>query len=554
MSSVKSKLLLPVVGTAVLVASGVVAYNYLNGSFGDGTNPLSSAKVIPSSALMAGFVTTEPRAWSQLQQFGTPEFQKVIAKRITDLNNDMLAKSNIDYEKDLKPWLGSVMFAILPSSPTKLAQATSTPPQASNILIVVGINNKFNAFNFAKKMKDKPGIQTTETDYNGIKIAETIDKSSKTYTALLDNHLVVASARKPVELAIDTFKGQPSLASKEGVASLMSKGVDIKNLLAQFYVPDYSSTVQELIAANPNGLPFAPDTLKQIKQVKSIVMGVGVDNVGLRMKVYAAIDPSAVSVEYKPTPGKVVAQFPASTIALISGANISKFWNATVEQSKTLPQTQQAIDSVRQQLKTINLDLDKDIFSWMDGEFALAAIPSNQGILAPVGFGGALVFKTSDRATAEATFNKLDTIVRGYSLTVTPRNVQGKSITEWQLPQQGALLAHGWLDGESVFVALGGPMTDAIVTQSGQSLDNSETFKNVTDSLPKPNAGYFYIDMDKTMSLVNRFASQAPNNTLPPETSAILNSIRGIAITVTGPDRSTSQLDLLLALKPKSAS
>jgi len=28
--------------------------------------------------------------------------------------------------------------------------------------------------------------------------------------------------------------------------------------------------------------------------------------------------------------------------------------------------------------KTINLDLDKDIFGWMDGEFAIAAIHLNR--------------------------------------------------------------------------------------------------------------------------------------------------------------------------------
>jgi len=39
-------------------------------------------------------------------------------------------------------------------------------------------------------------------------------------------------------------------------------------------------------------------------------------------------------------------------------------------------------------------------------EFAIAAIPSKQG-LAAIGFGGALVFDTSDRKTAEATFDKM---------------------------------------------------------------------------------------------------------------------------------------------------
>jgi len=67
----------------------------------------------------------------------------------------------------------------------------------------------------------------------------------------------------------------------------------------------------------------------------------------------------------------------------------------------------------------------------MDGEFAIAAIPSNQGLLLPL----ALVehCDTSDRKTAEATFDKIDAIASNF-ITVGQRNVQGKAVTEWQIP------------------------------------------------------------------------------------------------------------------------
>lgn len=58
-------------------------------------------------------------------------------------------------------------------------------------------------------------------------------------------------------------------------------------------------------------------------------------------------------------------------------------------------------------------------------EPAIAAIPSKQGFLAAVGFGGALVFDTSDRKTSEATFDKLDALAKNNFITVGQRNVQG---------------------------------------------------------------------------------------------------------------------------------
>ncbi|HEY9874098.1 MAG TPA: DUF3352 domain-containing protein, partial [Candidatus Obscuribacterales bacterium] len=363
----KSKTLFPIIGTAVVVTGGVAACLYWNGNFGDATSAFGSAKVVPDEALMAVLVSTDTKSWSRLQDFGTPEAQNFIKKGFKGFNNEMLTKSNINYEKDVQPWLGSVMFAFLPS-PT--GQATQQP----SVLVVVGIKNKLSAFNFANKFKAAEKGKTKESDYKGIKISETTENSGKTYSAVLDKHLVVSSERKPVELAIETFKGQPSFASKQGAGKGFSS-VDLKNPIVEFYLPEYGGMVQQLLLSNPNMAALPPETLNQLKQVKSLVMGVGVDNLGLRMKTIAKLDPSAIKAEYKPTPGKVVAQFPAETIALISGQGISGFWKAVVEQAKTNPQTQQGIDTARQQLKTINLDLDKDIFGWMDGEFALAAIP-----------------------------------------------------------------------------------------------------------------------------------------------------------------------------------
>ncbi len=102
-----------------------------------------------------------------------------------------------------------------------------------------------------------------------------------------------------------------------------------------------------------------------------------------------------------------------------------------------------------------------------------------------------------------------------------------------------------------MFVALGGSIADAIATSPNSSLNNSDAFKAVTGSLQQLNAGYFYLDMDRTMSFVNRFATQT--HAITPEASAILNSVRGIGMTASSSDKSISQMELLLALKPRKS-
>ncbi|MFB2892810.1 DUF3352 domain-containing protein [Aerosakkonemataceae cyanobacterium BLCC-F50] len=554
MSEKKSNWLIPVgIGAAAVIAGGAtLGYLYLRGTFSD-VSPLASAKIVPDEALMVGFVSPDAKSWAQLQQFGTKEAQQLIGKSLADFNQQMLNESKIDYDKDVKPWLGSVMFAVLPATTTPTPPTPPTPPVANapNLLFVVGTKDKISLFNFANKL-NKSKEKVVESDYKGVKIFESTGKSGKIYTAILGDHLIISEGKKTVESAIDTSKGEPSFASQEGVSSMVTKGVDVPNPVVQIYLPNYGGVIQQLIASNPNAGSLPPETLNQLKMVKSLAAGVGIDNAGIRMKAVAKIDPALNLVTYKPTPGKVISQFPLETVALISGQGINRGWSTFVTQTKTNPGIQQQIDQMRGQLKTnLNLDLDEDVFGWMDGEFALGAVSANQGVLAQLGFGGAFVLKTSDRKTAENTLAKINEVAKTNAINVTQRNIQGKTITEWSSPGQEAWLGYGWLDGESLFIATGGSVVDTMASNS-QSLENSPSFKAVTNTLPKPNGGYFYLDMDKTMALMNRNLASNPQSTIPSEASAFLNSIRGIGLTATQPDSSTSQMEILLALKPKS--
>ncbi|AFZ02399.1 DUF3352 domain-containing protein [Calothrix sp. PCC 6303] len=549
------KFLIPAVGGAVLVVGGFAAYNLLlRGPSGDVSGAIGSAKVIPDDAIAAAYITTDPQAWAKFQEFGTPEAQKLLAKSLDEMNKSIAKEGTISYDKDIKPWIGGVMVGFLPPGNVKSVQ---NPPKATsepNPLVVLGIKDKLAALEFSKKLKSQKDVQAKETDYKGEKITEFAASGKPMYMAVLSNNTYIALSqdKRAVEQSIDTVKGEPSFASKKGATELLSKGTELKNTLAQVYLPDYAGLVENTIKGNPQASTLPPQALEQIKAVKSMVAGVGIDDAGIRMKAVANTDPSLIKYQYENSQSKVVNQFPAETFAFVSGQGISKAWTAFTEQAKNYPELNQGIQQARTQLQQqAKLDLDKEVFGWMDGEFALGAIPSNQGLLASTGFGGALVFHTSDRKTAESTLGKLDSLLKAQNIQVAKRKVGDKDITEWQVPQQGAIAGHGWLDKDTLFVALGGPITDTIVANKGKTLDSSDSFKSITGSLQKPNGGYFYLDMDQTMTIANRLGGVSKS--MPPETAAVINSIRGIGMTANSSDKSTSQMEVLLSLKPKSA-
>ncbi|MBE9122315.1 DUF3352 domain-containing protein [Tychonema sp. LEGE 07199] len=540
MPAKKPKLL---IAAAAVAAGSAAVYFYFQGLSQQISNPQESAKVVPDEATMAAFISPNPQALAQLQQFGTPGAQKLVDQGLKAFQEQSLAGTQIDFDRDLKPWLGGVMVALLPPD----AEAKTDPPE---LLVVVSVKNKISAWNFANKLKSQQGATIQETEYKGVKISEIAEPTGKRYSvALLNDQLVMAPLRKPVELAIDTFKGAPSLATQQSTTKFFSESAGVKNPIATIYIADYPASMQQLKANLPDDLQPLLTVMQQFKQVKSLVAGIGADSSGLRVKTIAQLAPQ-LPEKNSPTPSKLLSRFPGETIALVGGKGLDKIWSQATAEAKDSPEVDRGIQQVRNSFKRLDLDADRDVFGWMNGEFAIGAIGSDRGILSQLGMGVAMIFETSDRPAAEATLEKLDAIAKSNpTVSVASRQVQGKQVTEWQIPQQGSLFGHGWLNENSVFVAFGGPLVDVITTAPPQPLSSSPSFQAIAASLPPANQGYFYIDMEKTMSWANRYLLAVQPNLVSPPVADLLNSLRGVSVATTSTEPTTAKLEMLFALK-----
>jgi hypothetical protein len=546
MPETKPNVLIPAVGATVMVGVTVAAFMYFKTPSKDSLSALGTAKLVPATAAMTTYINTDPQAWAKLQDFGSLEAQEIVAQGLENLQQNLWGAGNISYKEDVKPWVGGVMLAVLP------ANSENTQDAQPQMLMVVGIKDRFKALSFAKKFRSQPDIKVEESDYQGETITAVTQNGRLSYSSILNNqHLVLSSDQEAVKQAIATFKGQPSFASQEDNQRILTTQTKVKSTLAQVYIPDYAKMMKQLLASSGQARQLPPESWQQFKQVKSLVAGVGVDAQGVRMQAIANLNPQFSKFEYQTSAGTIVGQLPANTLAMITGQSINRTWSAIVEQATDDPQWNQVLQMLRGQLQFVNIDVDKDVFGWMDQEFALAAMPSNQGILRNWGFGAALLIQTSDRQTAATTLSKLDNLAKIQRINITQRNINGTDVTEWLIPGQRALLSHGWLNDNTVFLAVGSSVAEAIATKNTPKLDSSDRFKTVTESLQKPNAGYFYIDVENTASLVNRFTT--PAQPLSSELKTVLSTIDGFGVTLTSPEQSSAELEMLLALKPKTA-
>ncbi|MCT7990257.1 DUF3352 domain-containing protein [Laspinema olomoucense] len=527
---------------AVVAAVGMAGgYLYWRSTWVGSSNPLESTKVVPQDALMAAYVITDEGQWSKLDEFGTPGAQAAIARTVADLEANLLAQTNLDYKKDLQPWIGNVTLAIVPSSPTSVA----TTSLNSDLLLIVGIKNPFRAWWFTRNLKSQTELTLTEFNYKGVTVSQIVPPNGiPTYQATLNHKLVISQQRSAVEKAIDTTTSESSFLMKSGAKELVRQSTKLDNALVHFYLPDYSQTIGPM----GNRLSDRP-SLPPVEGVKSVLLSAGVHQEGMRMRFLTEVDPQSIP-QSPPVSNKLLNRFPAETIALVNGHGIGRSWSTVVGQSQAQPELQGVLLAIRQMFAAVNLDVDREVFGWMDGEFGLGLISSNQGLLGQLGFGGAVVFETSDRPAAEAMLQKLDAIGRNvvpFPLAIAERNVSGINVREWKIPLQGALLGHGWLDDNSLFIAFGGPIIDAIATPA-TSLQQSPTFQAIAGSLPNPNHGYLYLDMEQITSVINTlpFMMGTP---ISPQTLDLLNSVRGIGATGTWTSATQFESEMLFTLK-----
>lgn len=529
------KLILPGLAVVALVG-GAAGFFFLNRTSSDKTTPLAIAKVLPDEAYMATFVSTDEKTWEKLKKFGTPAAQKALEQNLQKMQQDMMSEIKLDFDKDIKPWMGNMMIAVMPSSKQEDAE----------VVAAIGIKDKMSALSFANKVKSDSKAKTTETEYQGVKIFETLPEKSKTpyYTAVLnESYLVIASNRAGIEQSIEATKGNPSFATNPETATQLAQPESGEAVLARVYMP--IPAIAKAMSADPK---MDATAIESLKSLQSVTGTLSIADVGLRFKGEVKVDPK-IAIDFKPSQGKAAALFPADTFALISGSNLNAYWNQVTEQSKTNEEAKRIVDLMRGSSQMIGLDLDKDVFGWMTGDFAIGLMPMNQGMMADLGFGQALVFQTSDRKTAESTLGKLDTLAKSQSLSIAQRDVNGKKVTEWQTPQ-GALLGHGWINDDTLFIATGEPLVSSFSSQTNPALESSDGFKTVMAALPKQNTGYFYMDVEKMTALMNKFTQGTQAAQLDPEARAVLESVRSIGSTTSQIDRTTSQVEAVLALKP----
>ncbi len=534
---------LPLIGLTAIVAAGSAgAYYYFQGELpffsSQSITPLVAAEVIPESAFASGYFSTNEKAWQQLSQYGTPEAKQEIQTRLDQWDQETFSDKNISFEKDIKPWIDGVTIALLPP------RQSSPIPENVQPLMVIGVKNKIKAKQFFKKLEQQDEFTVETREYQKISINKLRHTSGENFTfALLDNLLVVAEKDHTIEIAIDSFQGASSYADKPEVRELLKQSLSIKNPLLSIYIPNYGRTIEQFLQNTNQTIPET--SLRQLDKIESILIGIGAEKQGLHLQAIANLNPDQIDKIPESVRGNILSEFPSKTFLLANGQRIDQGWNQLVETAKEDQEINSFVREIRNGFREINLDADRDVFNWMNGEFGLGMIELDRGGIANLGVGGMILLETSDRQTANNTLDKLTQFAnRNGGITSKQKSIEGIEVVEWMLPLQGVVLSYGWLDQQNLMVTLGTSFERVKESKEQETLLENPNFQEIKFLLPSNNLGYFYVDFSQVSQQLN----ELPTGILAPESEPILNSVKGLGMTVSFPDQSTSQFDAVLSL------
>ncbi|WGV27089.1 DUF3352 domain-containing protein [Halotia branconii] len=546
----KPSLVLTLSATGLLIAGGSIAYRFFNQGQQFSRDLPIGANIIPQDALFAVSLTTDPQQWQQMHEFGTKETQAALNKNILQLRDRFLTQNGYNFEKDVQPWVGDeITLAILAPKGNKpplkpVATDGDISPQQS-MVIVLPVKNPQTAKSIWEKAKNPQQGQWVNRTYQGFAIKQTNGQAGENLSATLidERFLVITDSLKATERAIDAYKNKASLANTAGFTENFPK-ISSDQPFAQFYVN--VPTAAKIATTSPNR-PLPAQVLAQLQNNQGLAGTMTLEAEGIRLKGVSWLNPNSqrvLAVENKA--GKMQSRVPAETLMMLSGGNLKRLWGDYVLTSQGNPLSPVTPEQLRSGVKSLtNLDLDRDLLSWMKGEFSVSLIPNKPQDDTPEDFRAGLVFmvQASDRQSAEASLKQLDDVMKSqYQFQIQPTTVGGQPVVNWVSPFGTLTATHGWLDKDVAFLVIGAPVTDKIVPKPNNTLADTVPFQQTVPTEPDPTNGQFFMDVERT---VKNF----PLPSLISNQRTLLAATRSIGVTAAVSNNRSTRYDIFLALK-----
>ncbi|TAE60692.1 MAG: DUF3352 domain-containing protein [Nostocales cyanobacterium] len=464
-------------------------------------NQPASAMFVSKAAPVMVSLLVNPEGLQSLDQKG--EFSQI--------KNRLLAKTQVNFAKDVKPWLGDEITLAVTSDDIDHDPSNGIQP---GYLMVLATDNPTKSKEFVEVLFSQRALGGANLEvqkYKGVKLiydTQTVEKSGKAENnlaaAVVDNFVLFANYPKVI---------------REAINNVQAPNVNLKSY------PIYQQVIQEL---PKNALALAFLNLSEVAQWQGLkltdptydsqIISLVLKPQGLLAEsTFLSSSPLTNGSQLQAKPVGALHYIPESAGMAVAGTNLSNLTNSNLGklwQQGTIAIYGSEEKAVERLLKPVvslqkqwGLNLGSDIFSWVTGEYALAILPNSEN----ADFSWVFVVEKSPELISG--LNNLDRIANEQGLNASVVNLRNQKITAWTeltaTENQTAVIeakikgVHGSIDNYEIFTS-DLKVMEKILTHQEKSLIENQEFTNDIKAIPQPNQGYVYVDWEKSQDFLER--------------------------------------------------
>lgn len=470
------------------------------------SEPAAAIFVPKQSPVMASLLVNPDRLEAFRQVVASPTQRGRSRAQLNQLKKSLLARTGLNYRKDIRPWLGEEITLAVTSPDFDRNPENGIEP---GYLLALQTTKPARAQEFVQtyfSRQARSGIWSLAFEqYQGVDVLSRVPLKS---TAPRKADLAGAMVGDFV-----LFANHPKVL-REAINSLQASNLSLKN--ASFYQEAVQTIQEPGVALAFVNLPYLARFLTDQEQLDTstpqqlLTLAFGVDRQGFVAQT--SLPGTDRNPNRKPSLKSTVGALdyiPATGVFTAAGAdlkhllgNISDVGEEGVKNSQ-VQLIEQGIASLQQRW---GIDLTEDIFSWVEGEYALALLPNAK----TQQFDWVFVAQKDE----DAPIAHLDDLADLQGLSSGNLILEGQEITVWTKLQATAQVtaqanrvdaqvqgAHTSVGNYEVFTTSIPAMAQALQGVSN-SLVQSKKFQSAIAPLPSVNDGYLYIDWQHTQPLL----------------------------------------------------
>lgn len=480
-------------------------------------NPTAAMFVPKQSPVMVSLLVNPDRLEAFRQLVARPGNRRRSRTELDQIEQTLLGNTDLDYRRDIQPWLGEEITLAVTSLDFDRDRQNGAQP---GYLLAVTTKDAERSREFLQLFYSQQALAGTYElafeQYKGVNLiyrrplAEAVANngnlpSTLTSAVIGDRFVLFANSPKVLRSAINNVQVESlslinSPVYQQSLQNLTKPriGLSFVNLPA----------IAAWIANEPN-----PE-LEPSQVPQTLTIGLALDKQGLvaetALQGTSAEDTKLTLSE----PVKALEYIPQEAALAVAGVDLNQLWtrlSAGATQDDLSQLLKQSIASLESRW---NVDLAKDIFSFVEGEYALSLLPRSDRVNPD------WIFVAEKTAGADAKIEHLDHLAKEEGFSVGNLSVGDQTITAWTklitttklVPSQDDGLmkleaqvrgVHAEVDNYEVFATSIEAMAEALEGRSN-SLVAQEKFQTAIAPLPPPNNGYFYLDWNSAQPAVER--------------------------------------------------